>query len=259
MPSISAAVAVATAVAARAAARLGRSPRRPRSWAAAVAAARDGKSLQEDSRVALVAQRLNTAEWNLRRWAYLAEVVYTWLGIISLGVACFSAYSHGGVQAYRSPSTALGLGSLGLSVFCSLIGWFQARTCRHYGRRCGLAAVSLEPGGPVPPAEQLATTIPLLADIENHLRARQRTAWLGALFAIVGLQSMVGLLVGKVLAASGGLTPAPGVSLDVFTLLAVGNAALSHVIGGGAAALQQGALPAPQAGHDDPFNGWGRQ
>ncbi len=40
--------------------------------------------------------------------------------------------------------------------------------------------------------------LPALAAIEGSLRARQRTAALGALFAVVGLQSMVGLMVAKV-------------------------------------------------------------
>jgi len=39
--------------------------------------------------------------------------------------------------------------------------------------------------------------LPALAAIEANLRARQRTAALGALFAVVGLQSMVGLMVTK--------------------------------------------------------------
>ena len=39
--------------------------------------------------------------------------------------------------------------------------------------------------------------LPTLAAIEANLRARQRTAALGALFAVVGLQSMVGLMVTK--------------------------------------------------------------
>ncbi|CAE8598403.1 unnamed protein product [Polarella glacialis] len=155
------------------------------------------------------------------------------------GVASFSAYSQGGLRAFRSTSMGLGLTAVGLSVICALIGWFQARTCRTLGRRCGLAASALEPGGPTPPASQLMTMMPSLSAIETGLRARQRTAWLGSLFAIVGLQSMVGLMVAKVLATSGGLASSPGINLDIFTLLAVGNAALSHVIGGGAAAIQQ--------------------
>ncbi|CAE8712862.1 unnamed protein product [Polarella glacialis] len=154
-------------------------------------------------------------------------------------VASFSAYSQGGLRAFRSTSMGLGLTAVGLSVICALIGWFQARTCRTLGRRCGLAASALEPGGPTPPASQLMTMMPSLSAIETGLRARQRTAWLGSLFAIVGLQSMVGLMVAKVLATSGGLASSPGINLDIFTLLAVGNAALSHVIGGGAAAIQQ--------------------
>mmetsp|Transcript_71433 Transcript_71433/g.128566 ORF Transcript_71433/g.128566 Transcript_71433/m.128566 type:complete len:332 (-) Transcript_71433:63-1058(-) len=217
-----------------------------------------GSGTSDAARVALVAQRLTAAEGTLRRWGYIAEVVYTWLGLISLSVASFSAYSQGGLRAFRSTSMGLGLTAVGLSVICALIGWFQARTCRTLGRRCGLAASALEPGGPTPPASQLMTMMPSLSAIETGLRARQRTAWLGSLFAIVGLQSMVGLMVAKVLATSGGLASSPGINLDIFTLLAVGNAALSHVIGGGAAAIQQGALPAPSTS-DDPFQGWGRQ
>ena len=49
--------------------------------------------------------------------------------------------------------------------------------------------------------QRLAATrccrLPSLVTIETSLRARQRTAWLGALFAVVGLQTMVGLMVGK--------------------------------------------------------------
>jgi hypothetical protein len=101
--------------------------------------------------------------------------------------------------------------------------------------------------------------MPSLAEIENGLRARQRTAWLGTMFAILGLQAMVGLLVTKVLVASGGFAPAPGVPLDVFTLLAVSNAALSHVVGGGTASLQLSMLPPPPTASDDPFRGWARQ
>lgn len=217
-------------------------------------------SKTDPGRIALVVQRLTTAENSLRRWGYVAEAVYTWLGIISLGVACFAAYTKGGARAFAgSPSMALGLGSVGLSVLCSFIGWLQARGCRNIGRRCGIAASSLEPGGPARPETQIIAMMPALGDIECSLRNRQRTAWLGAMFAVVGLQAMVGLLVGKVLAASGGLAPAPGVSLDVFTLLAVSNVALSHVIGGGTVALQQGALPTPAASTSDVFRGWARQ
>lgn len=221
------------------------------------AAAAGGKA-PDPARVALVAQRLATAEQALRRWGYVAEVVYTWLGAVSLGIASFAAFSHGS-RVYRSPVMALGPVSVGLSLLCSFVGWFQARGCRSAGRRCSLAASSLEPGAPMPPADQLQTIMPALGDVESGLRVRQRTAWLGVLFAVVGMQSMVGLLVAKVLAASGGLSPPPGVSLDVFTLLAVSNVALSHVIGGGAAAMQQGALPPPAASAGDPFRGWGRQ
>merc|ERR1711879_524933 len=130
--------------------------------------------------------------------------------------------------------------------------------CRNIGRRCGIAASSLELGGPARPETQIIAMMPALGDIECSLRNRQRTAWLGAMFAVVGLQAMVGLLVGKVLAASGGLAPASGVSLDVFTLLAVSNVALSHVVGGGTVALQQGALPTA-ASTSDVFRGWARQ
>lgn len=208
------------------------------------------------ARVALVVQRLNSAETTLRRWGYVAEIVYTWLGLISLSVASFAAYSQGGLRAFQS-SMGLGLTSVGLSVVCSLIGWFQARSCRTLGRRCGLAAGSLEPNGPVPPAAQMAATLPSLVAIETTLRARQRTAWLGALFAVVGLQTMVGLMVGKVLATSGGFSQSPGINLDVFTLLAVSNSALGHVLAGGLAALQQGSLPQPSSS-DDAFQGWSR-
>lgn len=201
-------------------------------------------------------QRLLNAESTLRKWGYVSEVVYTWLGLISLIVACFAAYSQGGLRAFRS-SMGLGLGSVALSVTCTLVGWFQARGCRNLGRRCGIAANSLEPGGPVPPASQLSTILPSVASVEASLRAQQRTAWLGALFAVVGLQSMVGLMVGKVLATSGGLRAAPGINLDIFTLLAVGNAALAHILGGGAAALQQASLPQAASSSEDALRGWG--
>jgi len=214
--------------------------------------------MEDNARVALVSQRLMNMEGSLRRWGFIAEVVYTWLGMISLGVAGFAGFSHG-AQAYRSPSMALGLASVSVSVLCALVGWFQARSCRRLGRSCGLAASSLEPGGPAPPASQLQTMMPSIAEIESGLKARQRTAWLGAMSAVVGLQAMVGLLVTKVLAAYGGLNPAPGVPMDVFTLLAVSNSALSHVIGGGVASLQLSALPLAQVAPEDPFRGWARQ
>lgn len=210
----------------------------------------------DQARVALVSQRLTSADWHLRRWGYLSEVVYTWLGTISLGVAGFATYSHGLTRGW-SPGVVLGFASVGLSVFCALVGWWQARAIRRLGRRCGLAAASLEPGGPIP--SDFLSALPSLAEIETGLRARQRTAWLGTLFAILGLQAMVGLLVTKVLVASGGFSPAPGVPLDVFTLLAVSNAALSHVVGGGTASLQLSMLPAAPAVLEDPFLGWGRQ
>mmetsp|Transcript_109293 Transcript_109293/g.319957 ORF Transcript_109293/g.319957 Transcript_109293/m.319957 type:complete len:289 (-) Transcript_109293:8-874(-) len=140
-----------------------------------VPAAAMGAKASVAGRVALVAQRLVTAEKSLRRWGYVAEVVYTWLGLISLGIASFAAFSHGSMQAYRSPAMALGPFSVGLSLLCSLVGWFQARGCRSIGRRCGLAASSLEPGGPPPPAAQFHTVMPALGDIEGGLRARQRT------------------------------------------------------------------------------------
>merc|ERR1719401_161358 len=165
--------------------------------------------------------------------------------MISFGVAVFAAYSRGGVRAYSKPSMALGLSALGVSLVCALVGWFQARGCRQLGKRCGVAARSLEPGGVAPPT----MAVPALSEVEKGLRTRQRTAWLGAMSSVVGLQAMVGLLVTKVLVASGTVSPAPGVSLDVFTLLAVSNAALSHVIGGGLAAVQQGALPPPPPAH----------
>ena len=69
---------------------------------------------------------------------------------------------------------------------------------RNLGKRCGVAAGVLEPGGPMPPTMSL----PAVSAIETSLRARQRTAALGALFAVVGLQSMVGLMVTKATAAS---------------------------------------------------------
>lgn len=206
----------------------------------------------DPAKVALVVQRLTTAEWSLRKWGYLSEVVYTWLGLISLGVAVFRACV--GSDLSRTRSLALGLASVGLSLVCALVGWYQARVCRRLGRRCGLAASSLEPGGPTPPAAHLLAALPALVDIESGLRARQRTAWLGAFFAVVGMEALAGLLVAKLLMVSGPFVAAPG--LDVFTLLSVCNAALSHVISGGAAALQQSALPPAPQSHDDQFRGW---
>lgn len=226
--------------------------RRLRAKPAEVGGASDPNAIKASK----ASQKLLSAESTLRKWGYVSEVVYTWLGLISLSVASFAAYSQGGLRAFRS-SMGLGLASVALSVTCALVGWFQARSCRNLGRRCGIAANSLEPGGPVPPASQLSTILPSLASVEASLRARQRTAWLGALFAVVGLQSMVGLMVAKVLATSGGLGIAPGINLDIFTLLAVGNAALSHILGGGAAALQQASLPQASSFSEDSLRGWG--
>jgi len=213
------------------------------------------ESSSDGGRVKIVVQRLTNAKTSLQRWSYVAEVIYTWLGLISLSVASFAAYSQGGSRVFGT-SMGLGIASVALSVVCSLVGWFQARSCRHLGRRCGVAAGALEPGGPVPPASQLS--LPALAAIEGSLRARQRTAALGALFAVVGLQSMVGLMVAKVLATSGGFAQSPGINLDVFTLLAVSNSALGHVVAGGLAAVQQGSLPKTSSSSTDPFQGWGR-
>lgn len=207
--------------------------------------------------VAKVSQRLNTAAANLRQWSYLAEVSYTWLGVISLGVSFFAAYSRGGWKAFARPGVALGVGSVGLSTLMSLVGWFQARNCRSFGRQCSEAASALEPGGPAPQARRLKSVLPPITSIEKSLRSRQRTAWLGMLFAIVGLQCMAGVLVTKVLVTYGAIGSSSDVPLDVFTLLGVGNAALSHVIGAGVAMFQQSCLPAPAAAND-PYAGWGR-
>ncbi|CAL1133040.1 unnamed protein product [Cladocopium goreaui] len=211
------------------------------------------ESSSDAGRVKTVVQRLTNAETSLQRWSYVAEVIYTWLGLISLSVAGWATYSLGGLRIFNTAG-GLGIVSVGLSVACSLVGWFQARSCRHLGRRCGMAAGSLEPGGPVNPKMSL----PALAAIEANLRARQRTAALGALFAVVGLQSMVGLMVTKVLATSGGFSPSPGINLDIFTLLAVSNSALGHVLAGGLAAVQQGSLPKISSSSTDPFQGWAR-
>lgn len=198
-------------------------------------------------------KRLIAVEASLQQWGYVAEVVYMWLGVISLGVASFAAYSRG-LAGIGQSSTALGLLTVVLSVVCAFIGWIQARDCRSLGRACGVAARALEPG--VMTSQQITVVLPQLGSIDGKLRMRQRTAWLGAVFAVVGLQTMVGLLVTKVLATSGGLSPAPGVSLDVFTLLAVSNAALSHIVCGGLAGLQQMALPRMKPAVDDPLGGW---
>mmetsp|Transcript_2801 Transcript_2801/g.3138 ORF Transcript_2801/g.3138 Transcript_2801/m.3138 type:complete len:299 (-) Transcript_2801:28-924(-) len=207
----------------------------------------------DGGRVKTVVQRLTSAKTSLQRWSYAAEVIYTWLGVISLSLVTFTVYSKGGSTSLGT-SMGLGITSVALSVACSLVGWFQARSCRNLGRRCGVAADALEPGGPVPPAMKL----PALAAIEASLRARQRTAALGALFAVVGLQSIVGLMMTKVLATSGGFVPSPGINLDIFTLLAVSNSALGHVLAGGLSAIQQGSLPHTSSSSTDPFQGWGR-
>lgn len=226
----------------------------------AIKAAKEPSSVPPDvARAALVAQRLTRAETALTQWGYLVEVVYTWLGLISLGVAGFATYSQGGWRVLIGTSMGLGMTSVALSVFCSLIGWFQARGCRSLGRKCGLAAASLEQGGSISSSPQLATMMPSLNAIETSLRARQRTALLGAFFAVLGLQAMVGLMVAKVLATSGGFQGSPGINLDIFTLLAVGNSALAHIIGGGAAAFQQAALPPICVSRDEPFQGWAHQ
>mmetsp|Transcript_54520 Transcript_54520/g.100887 ORF Transcript_54520/g.100887 Transcript_54520/m.100887 type:complete len:295 (+) Transcript_54520:92-976(+) len=201
-----------------------------------------------------VVKHLSAAETSLQFWGYIGETAYSWLGLISLGVACFSAYSRG--PTGRNASSFMGLATVGLSVMCGFVGWFQSRMCRQEGRRCGLASASLEPSSA--PTAQLTAMIPQLGGIESLLSARQRTAWLGMLFSVVGLQAMVGLLVAKVLSAGGGLSIATGFQLDVFTLLAVSNTALSHVIAVGVVALQRAALPAARAGGSDMYRGWDR-
>mmetsp|Transcript_58915 Transcript_58915/g.137696 ORF Transcript_58915/g.137696 Transcript_58915/m.137696 type:complete len:287 (-) Transcript_58915:80-940(-) len=201
-----------------------------------------------------VVKRLSAADSSLQFWGYIGETCYSWLGLISIGVACFSAYSRG--PTARNVSSFMGLATVGLSVMCGFVGWFQSRMCRQDGRRCGLAAASLEPSAA--PTAQLAAMIPQLAGIESLLNSRQRTAWLGMVFSVVGLQAMVGLLVAKVLSAGGGLSIATGFQLDVFTLLAVSNTALSHVIGVGVVALQRAALPAARPGGSDMYRGWDR-
>jgi len=210
---------------------------------------------------ALVVKQLTSAELALGRWSYLVEVVYTWLGMISLALSGFSLFSRGGAAFLaRSPSMKLGLVSVGFSVIIfGFVGWFQARSCRNLARRCGIAASSLEPGGPVPPPQMMLSRVPPLEDMERLLRARQCTAWIGAAFALLGMQTMLGLLVLKVLSNSGSIPSPSSVSLDIFTLLAVVNAALSHVIGGGIAAIQQKALPSSISAKNDALRGWGRQ
>lgn len=228
--------------------------------AAAAPGSGSGRGKAGDKVFRPVATRLTNAEKQLSRWSYAAEVVYTWLGLISLGVASFSFMSHGGVAASRG-SMGIGMVSAGASVLCALVGWTQARLTRSMGRKCGLAAsqLPLHEGNQGSLPKQWSSVAPPLRDVEQLLILRQRTAWLGILFAVVGLQAMVGLLVGKVLTATGPLGAAPGVSLDVFTLLAVGNAALSHVIGCGIAHGQQRALLPPRKDAEGPFNGWDQQ
>mmetsp|Transcript_68791 Transcript_68791/g.149715 ORF Transcript_68791/g.149715 Transcript_68791/m.149715 type:complete len:308 (+) Transcript_68791:53-976(+) len=211
-----------------------------------------------DARAPLLQRRLESAEYNLQVWSYVAEVVYTWLGIISLGVAGFSFFTHG----KPTVSMLAGLSAVGLSSACQIVGWWQARGCRAMSRGCGLAAAALEPlttgvAAPTWPPTQLLAVLPALGPLEKRLWRRERTAWLGLLFAVLGLHTMVGMLVTKVLTTSGGITPLPGLSLDVFTLLAVSNCALSHVLGGGIAAMQRRMLPAPSK-DDTPVRGWDR-
>mmetsp|Transcript_51128 Transcript_51128/g.121483 ORF Transcript_51128/g.121483 Transcript_51128/m.121483 type:complete len:306 (+) Transcript_51128:92-1009(+) len=205
----------------------------------------------------LVVKRLSAAESSLQFWGYVAETAYSWLGLISLGIAAFSSYSQG--PAARNSSSFMGVATVGLSVLCGFVGWFQSRMCRQDGRRCGLAAASFPTEPSTTPTAQLTAMIPQLGGIESLLQARQRTAWLGMLFSVVGLQAMVGLLVAKVLSAGGGLSLASGFQLDVFTLLAVSNTALSHVIGVGVVAAQRAALPASRPGGSDAYRGWDRQ
>merc|ERR1712232_1391205 len=68
----------------------------------------------------------------------------------------------------------------------------------------------------------------LLGWVEIHL-------W-GLAFGVVALQAMVGTLVGEVLGLGAGVgvlvaSSAPPISLDTFSLLAVGNVLLGHVLG----------------------------
>jgi len=211
-----------------------------------------------EARAPLVQRRLEKAEYNLHLWSYVAEALYVWLGFISLGVGAFSFYSHG----KPTLSMLAGLSAVALSSFCQLVGWWQARACRVVGRSCGLAAAALEPmttgmsSSTWPPTELLAL-LPALQPLESRLRRRERTAWWGAFFAVLGLHSMVGMLVTKILTTSGGIAPLPGLQLDVFTLLAVSNCALSHVLGGGIAAMQRKMLPA-KGMSDSAVRGWDR-
>ena len=56
---------------------------------------------------------------------------------------------------------------------------------RHLGRRCGVAAGALEPGGPVPPASQLSYLG--MAEILHHL-GWMKTLWKMEIFSIPVLQ-----------------------------------------------------------------------
>lgn len=202
-----------------------------------------------------LSQRLSDAERNLQIWSYAAEVQYTWLGLVSLCISGFSFYTHG----KANPSMTVGIGAVVASVVCSAVGWWQARGCRQISRRCGLAAASLESEGSVTPSSQVLSMLPPLAMVEKKLARRERTAWLGSLFAVLGLHTMVGMLVAKVLTNSGTpYTPSLGVSLDVFTLLAASNCAFSHVLGAGIAALQRRSLPQTKETTDDGMAGWDR-
>lgn len=198
------------------------------------------------ARIAKALRRLTDAEKALRSWSCVAEVCYLWLGVISIVVALFSYSSRGGrVNA----SMGMGLTCIVGSCICAAVGWWQARGCRVLSRRCGLAASSLSPEMASQPSAQLITVVPPLAMIETRLRNRRRTAWIGAMLAIFGMHTMVGLLVAKVLTTTaGGMSVsrgASGLSIDAFTLLSATNCALMHMIGAGIVGLQRSLMPAP--------------
>eukprot|EP00929_Paragymnodinium_shiwhaense_P103305 TRINITY_DN66701_c0_g1_i1.p1 TRINITY_DN66701_c0_g1~~TRINITY_DN66701_c0_g1_i1.p1 ORF type:complete len:330 (-),score=62.65 TRINITY_DN66701_c0_g1_i1:35-1024(-) len=232
--------------------------------------ARDAEDASK--RVSLVVDRLNDAESSLQLSSSIAEVLYSSLGLVSLALGVFSC----ACQGQGSLPMTLSLTSVGLSLLFCAGGWWQARGTRLLSQRCKLAASSLTPigatGEPLPP--QVHAVLPPVRLIERRLLRRERTAWLGALFAIVGLHMMVGMLVAKVLvqsAASGRVTVeaagsiasklSSGVRLDAFTLLMVSNCALSHIVGAGLASVQRRQLPQPRGtdDSDSAYRGWDRQ
>lgn len=204
-------------------------------------------------RLSQALRRLTDAETSLRLWSYVVEVAYTWLGLFSLGLACASYWSRG-----RSVTLSMGIGLVSVlsSCVCSALGWWQARGCRALSRRCGLAASSLEPDLAGPPSAQLIAVVPPLSIVERRLQRRERTAWIGTVFAVVGMDVMVGVFITGLLGPAGAAVgqSVSGQTIDVLTLFAATNCALMHTFGAGVASTQKKLLPKPQT----PDGGWVR-